>query len=870
VAKLAITPERIIHAAFVALLVILISVGVLAYRSTSSLVANAQSVRRAQTVQTGLWELLASINTAEIAQGRFVMTGDDRVLSGLEAAVPRIQTIERSLRESIGRDPKQLAGLDELQRLVERRIRVARELVALRRSDSSEAAIKRIATGETAALQTQIRSIVDTMTTSQETHIQQSERDTLATARKAGAILLFGGLLAFAAVLFAVVYADSSLSTKKLAERERRLELAVAAARLGTWDWDLRTGKIIWSGVHEQLWGMKGGAFKGDYKEFERRVHEEDRDRLKNAVKHALETKTEYNAEYRIIWPDGSVHWMAGRGHGLYEGDQAVRMIGVVSDISDRRAAELAQEAAQQQLQSSETRLRGVLDGMFAFVGLFSTDGILLEANRAPLEAAKVKKSDVIGKPVIDTFWINHSPKTQAQLTRAIECAARGETVREDLDIRVADGSLIILDTIFNPLYDAEGRIIQVVGSGVDVTARKQAEAVRQKLEAQLWQAQKMEALGTLAGGVAHDFNNILSAITGNAELAKQDIAPDHPAATSINEIRKASERAKFLVQQILAFSRKQTSERVSIALQPVVEECTAMLRATLPANVELCVHCEGDTPNVLADANQIHQVLLNLGTNAWHALAGRSGRIDITLEPALIETEVAQQHANLCAGRYACLRVTDSGVGMDESTLVRIFEPFFTTKAVGEGTGLGLSVVDGIVKSHEGAIRVTSKPGAGSTFELLFPAANEASRVSAGSSAPQTISGGGRRILYLDDDEALVSLTVKLLKRNGYHAVGYTEPKQALAVFHANPAQFDLLVTDYSMPGTSGIQVVKQIKQLRPDLPVILASGYVTEDLKQSAREAGVRHVISKPQTVTELCEIVQRTLAETSERTA
>jgi PAS domain S-box-containing protein len=857
-------PEKTIRAAFLGLLVILVSVATLAYRSTTTLVTNAQSVKHAQEVQTELWELLTGVNVAEISQGRFVMTGDDRLLVAFEASTPHIIEVERSLRTAIADDPEQLANFIALQTLIDRRIEVARELIALRRTSGSEAAVKRIATGETAALQAQIRGKIDLLTTVQQSIQKQRESSTLKTARETGAILLVGALLAFAGVVGALVFASRSLSARKIFEREQRLESALSAARVGMWDWDLLTGQIVWSRVHEEIWGMQPGTFHGAYEQFDRQVHDDDREVLKSAIQHALDTKGEYSCEFRIVLPDGSIRWVAGRGHGIYEDGKPLRMTGVIADITERRTADLARDAVQAQLQASEARLRGILDGMFAFVGLFSTDGIMLHANRAPLEAARIKESEVIGKPVVDTYWLNHSPKTQAQISLAIARAARGETVREELDIRIADGSLIILDTIFSPLFDTEGRVMQVVGSGVEVTARKKAEAMRQKLEAQLWQAQKMEALGALAGGVAHDFNNILTAIAGNAELAKLDVGADHPAAASIAEISKASQRAKFLVQQILAFSRKQSSERICIALEPVVEECAAMLRATLPATVDLRVHCAREVPNVLADANQIHQVLLNLSTNAWHSLSGQTGRIQIDLETTAIDKQVSQQLPNLQVGLYACLRVTDDGVGMNDATLARIFEPFYTTKSVGEGTGLGLSVVDGIIKSHDGAIRVTSTPGAGSVFELFLPAAE-------GTAAPQlhvvptaAARGNGQHILYLDDDEALVSLTVKLLRRKGFDVHGFTAPQKALEILRADSQRFDLVVTDYSMPGTSGIQVAKELRQLRPDLPVVLASGYVTDDLKLRAREVGVRHVIYKPQTVTELCEVVQRTLDE------
>jgi two-component system cell cycle sensor histidine kinase/response regulator CckA len=426
--------------------------------------------------------------------------------------------------------------------------------------------------------------------------------------------------------------------------------------------------------------------------------------------------------------------------------------------------------------------------------------------------------------------------------------------------VRIADGSLIVLDATFGPLRDAEGRVVQVVASGVDVTARKQAEAQRQKLEAQLWQAQKMEALGTLAGGVAHDFNNILSAISGNTELARQDLPPGSPVHTSLGEIRKATRRAKSLVQQILAFSRKQPTEQRVLALKPVIEECAAMLRATLPTTIELRVECADDAPNVLADATQIQQVLLNLGTNAWHALGNAPGRIDVKLELAAIDTDSGDLHA----GRYACVAVSDTGCGMSDHTLARIFEPFYTTKEVGEGTGLGLSVVDGIVKRHGGTVRVASQLNVGSTFRIFLPANAGAASNHQATTRLLAPRGHGQRILYLDDDDALVLLASRILERQGYVVSGFTVPSEALAAFRAAPASFDLAITDYTMPGTTGVQVAKQLMSIRSDIPVMLTSGYVTDELNGRAHAEGVRYVVYKPDTVDELCRAVHQAIAE------
>ncbi len=400
-----------------------------------------------------------------------------------------------------------------------------------------------------------------------------------------------------------------------------------------------------------------------------------------------------------------------------------------------------------------------------------------------------------------------------------------------------------------------------------DVTARVQAEDQRQALEARLRQSQKMEALGTLSGGIAHDFNNILSAIIGNVELARQDVGPRHAALESLTEIGKASARAKDLVQQILAFSRRQAQQRHAVALPPVIEEAVKLMRATLPAGIHLATAFGADASRlkVLADPTQIHQVVMNLCSNAAHAMEGKPGRIDIGLQP--IELKAADSldarkawPAGLQPGRYVHLSVRDTGCGMDAGTLERIFDPFYTTKRVGEGTGLGLSVVHGIMQAHEGAISVDSRPGKGSTFHLYFPALELAAEgAEAERQASAVPAGRGERVLYVDDDAALVSMVTRMLKRQGYRVSGHTWAREALEALRADPQQFDLVVTDYNMPGLSGLDMVREVRAIRADLPVALTSGYITDELRQQAAGFGVHHLIYKPNTVSELCEVVR-----------
>ena len=396
-----------------------------------------------------------------------------------------------------------------------------------------------------------------------------------------------------------------------------------------------------------------------------------------------------------------------------------------------------------------------------------------------------------------------------------------------------------------------------------DLTARKKIEAHRNTLEAQLRESQKMQAVGTMAGGIAHDFNNIISAILGNVELAKQDAGHGSPALVSLGEIDKAARRARDLVRQILTFSRNESPKRTPIHLADVVQETVHLLKVTLPPCVEMQVIISPDTPPVLADATQVEQALLNLCTNAIHAIGSNKGNVCIELGHSLPPEQTPNERRSGLRGRHVRLSVRDTGSGIDADTLQRIFEPFFTTKPVGQGTGLGLAVVHGIMRTHLGTVDVQSTIDAGSLFTLYFPVA-DALMVPAVQDVPvrHSVQGQGQRVMYVDDDEALVFLVRRVLKRKGFEVTTFTDPRLAVEALRKEPMGFDLLVTDYNMPGYSGVELLREARLIRPNLPVALASGYITPEIEQGALQAGARALIHKPNDVDELCETVQHLL--------
>jgi nitrogen-specific signal transduction histidine kinase/CheY-like chemotaxis protein len=383
------------------------------------------------------------------------------------------------------------------------------------------------------------------------------------------------------------------------------------------------------------------------------------------------------------------------------------------------------------------------------------------------------------------------------------------------------------------------------------ITDRVRAREERRLLANQLVQAQKIEAIGTLAGGIAHDFNNLLAMIGTNAELGQAATQEGDRARTSFDEIVKAAARAKEVVRQILVFSRRQESARQTISLRPVVEDAVAFLRATLPTSVEFRTAVAPEVPPVSADTAQVYQILMNLGTNAGHAMPA-GGVLAISLD----HTEVSAPAATACGvlqqGEYVRLSVQDTGTGMSRDMLDRIFEPFFTTKGL-EGTGLGLSVVHGLVKDHGGAITVESAPGKGSTFAVYLPVARTApADLPAKDSSP--VHGHGERVMYIDDEPSLGSAMDRVLTLLGYHCTFQSDPRAALEAIRADPYQFDAVISDMTMPFLSGFDVAKELRAIRPDLPVALTSGRSSDSMHTVAASLGIKTWIYKPATIDEL----------------
>jgi signal transduction histidine kinase/CheY-like chemotaxis protein len=398
-----------------------------------------------------------------------------------------------------------------------------------------------------------------------------------------------------------------------------------------------------------------------------------------------------------------------------------------------------------------------------------------------------------------------------------------------------------------------------VKGILIDLTSAKQAKEEKRKLEAQLQQAQKMEAIGALAGGIAHDFNNILSAIIGYSELAMTNEGAEHCAA-ELREVLIAANRARDLVKQILAFSRQTEEERQPVRLGLIAKEAVKFLRATIPATIDMKTWIDEKSGTVFANSVELHQIIMNLCTNAVHAIGQNPGFLEIEVQEAEIDLAQKMNLIDLEVGPYIRVSVKDSGHGMEPDVIKRIFDPYFTTKEKGVGTGLGLAVVHGIVKKYGGAIRVESLPGKGSAFHIYLPKALIGTSIEA--EQPELMMGGSERILFVDDEKILADVGKRMLQRLGYDAVSRTSPVEALELFKAKLDGFDLVITDQTMPGMTGDELARALMLIRPGLPVIICTGYSQRIDQKRAAERGIKGFVMKPLLINEMAAAIRQAL--------
>jgi len=511
----------------------------------------------------------------------------------------------------------------------------------------------------------------------------------------------------------------------------------------------------------------------------------------------------------------------------------------------------LQRKRAEKALRYSETLYHSLVENIPLFIFRKDAEGRITFANRLFCQGMNKTLPEILGKTDADFYPPDLADKYRKDDRHIIETGQIFETVEENKNLK---GEIISVFVIKTPIYDAEGNIIGVQGIFQDITEKQQ-------LEKQLLQAQKLEALGTLSGGIAHDFNNILTAIVGFTQLAYNSSGNPELVQKHLSMVMKASERAESLVGQILAFSRKSDMDKHPFFIASAIKEGLKLLRSTLPTTIEIKhnIDCES---MVMGDLNQIHQILMNLCTNAAHAMREKGGVLEVSLTEREIQEKMLLQFPELSPGKYVCLTVKDNGHGIDPQILDKIFDPFFTTKDKSEGTGLGLSVVLGIVKSHKGGIKVESVVGQGTVFQVYLPVCGGSEKKEVKDRIP--LKGNGEWILFADDEEALRKLGKNILETLGYQTVVCIDGQDALKNFLLDPPKYSLVMTDQTMPRMTGLQLAQEILKERPDIPILLYTGYDERVMPDSAAAIGIRQLMMKPIEIVQLSKVLYKLLSE------
>ena len=553
------------------------------------------------------------------------------------------------------------------------------------------------------------------------------------------------------------------------------------------------------------------------------------------------EPRSYYRQHKNIIWASS----------GIFLG-YSLLLFGMSNSISTRKKTEKA-------LQDRENYLHLLIDHSPIGLVLCKMDGSLLSVNPA--------YANIIGYSIEEalqlTYWDVTPEKYASQEKYQLDqLETTGQYGPYEKEYRHKDGHLVPVRLNGMVLSIDSGKYIW--SSVENITVQKEAEKNRQDLEEQLKQAQKMEAIGTLAGGIAHDFNNILSAILGFTELALMNPNCDPKNREYHRHVLDASKRAKDLVMQILLYSRKNETRRTAVRYDQVVNEAAELLKHTIPKSVAINIDIDQRVGTVLANATQLHQVIINLGTNAYHALSGEPGSISINVKPIDIDRATAAKHPGIRTGRYAHLTVIDTGDGMPPEVLARIFDPFFTTKGPGKGTGMGLSVVHGIILNHEGAIWAESRVGRGTTMNILLPLHEEMMDTALYEHEVPEYMHGKEKIMFIDDEPLIAEYGKNYLETLGYQVTAFTSPKEAMQAFSAHPARYDLVITDQTMSEMTGDLFAREAIQARPDIPVILCTGYSDIMNEGKATALGIRSFLLKPVEGQDLAREVRNVLDE------
>ncbi len=615
------------------------------------------------------------------------------------------------------------------------------------------------------------------------------------------------------------------------------------------------------------IWELSPDVLEQDMGALWSMVDPADLEPMRRSVDECASRLTDWDHQWRITTPSGRKKWLHGMGRPTRDSDGSLLWHVFVIDQTNSLAA-------QESLHLSEERFRRLIEAI-PNVAVQGYDARLVCRfwNGASTRLYGYSEQEAVGRNLLDLIIPEAMRANVVAATRqmletgeAIPSAELRLLHKDRSEVHVFSGHVLL---------GHRGEDPEFFCIDFDLSERQRAEDARQLLQFQLREAQKMEALGTLAGGIAHDFNNILAAILGNTSLAIEDCPEGSPVRTSLREIQKAARRARAVVQQILAFARRQEAQRGLVDLSAIADEVLSLLRTAAPPGVSIALTADHGLPAVSGDATQLEQVLLNLGTNAVQAVSGRpQARVQITLCPSPCphdaQADVWQVLASSAAqGQPGVLiRITDNGLGMSPETAERIFEPFYTTKPRGQGTGLGLAVVHGILKEHDASLALHTREGIGTSFDIWMPASDQSAESEAVADQEPTAQEkdtAGHHVLYVDDDPLLTDLVERQLSRSGYRVTTLADPSDALRRLQDGAETFNILITDHNMPQMSGLNMVADVRRVQPHLPIILTSAVVTDDLRSQAAMAGVALVLEKAGPSHQLLDAVAQGLGRT-----
>ena len=635
---------------------------------------------------------------------------------------------------------------------------------------------------------------------------------------------------------------------KCCARIQARLDESQRIAYLGSWEWDIESKHLSWSRETYRIFGLEPGPEEqNNYASFITALHPGDRNMVYKAVTEALQHRTLYAMDYRILRIDNRreriLHAHAETIRDPSNG-QAKKMVGTIQDVTAQRQA----------LQKLEL-LQSAVD--------HASETIVITDHKADITYTNPAFTTITGYSPEEAFGQN--PRIlQSGQTKPEVFAEMWQTLINKKNWRghflnqKKDGSLYEEEVSISPLLDHEGRITHYIAVKRDISEEAQ---LRHRLE----QAQKMEAIGTLAGGIAHDFNNILTILVGNLELAMMfELEDNHPAQKGLGKALKAGQRAKELVGQILTFSRQQGDDFQPLKTTPIIKEAIKLISASLSSTIKLESLIEAPKDIIMAAPGPLHQILINLCSNSVHAMRDRGGRLRIHVENLQLDEKAARRYHDLKAGDYLALTVSDTGTGIPTEIADKIFDPYFTTKTAGQGSGLGLATVHGIVKKLNGAISLSSEVGHGSTFTVLLPTLNYQETITDSLADFLKLPTGSEQLLLVDDENEIVELNQNAFEKLGYRVSICNDGDIALKMVERNPKQFDLVLTDMTMPKMSGDQLARAILKLNPAIPIIMGTGYSDSINRDEALALGIKEFYHKPLSTDRLVRLVRKILDE------